>query len=139
MVSVVVPLTVTWMTPPYAQLHMDELFSAGTPPTWTVGDPGVHGAGTTGIHVPGVNTPSAAAVWAAVIGFAKLMHTPKGMMFAIGLLSMIVAIGFDSAITRLSGMTISDDGATPNEHLSIAPVATGCPIDAPYADGQGRR
>ena len=50
----------------------------------TVGDPGAHGAGTTGMQGVGVRTPIAALVADAVVGFARLAHTPNGMMFTIG-------------------------------------------------------
>lgn len=109
-------------------MHVEESVSAGILPTVTVEEPGIHGAGITGTHVPGVSTPSAAAVCAAVIGFAKLEHTPNGGMFAMGLLSMIDAIGFFSAVTFADGITLSVDGATPNEHCSMAPVTTGVPM-----------
>lgn len=45
-------------------------FNAGVFPTRTVGDPGDHGAGITGMHGIGVKTPNAAAVAAATAGFA---------------------------------------------------------------------
>lgn len=47
-------ITVNWpgmlnvMTPPQAQFAIHELFTAGLPPIITVGEPGLHGAGTTG-------------------------------------------------------------------------------------------
>ena len=50
------------ITPPYAHAQVEVLFSAGAPPTCTVGEPGVHGAAVTGMHAPGVNTPKAAEV-----------------------------------------------------------------------------
>jgi hypothetical protein len=65
----------------------------------TVGDPGTQGAGKTGIHVPGVKTPLAATVWAAVIGLAMLWHLPKvpagGLKFE-ALLSIMLPAGFDT-------------------------------------------
>ena len=42
--------------------QVEALFSAGAPPTCTIGEPGVHGAAVTGTHAPGVNTPKAAEV-----------------------------------------------------------------------------
>lgn len=110
-------------------MHVDESVSAGFLPTITEVEPGTHGAGMTGTHVPGVSTPRAAAVCAAVIGLARLEHTPNGGMFAIAMLSMMLAIGFFSAITRAAGITLSVDGATPNEHCSNAPVTTGVPME----------
>src|SRR5687767_11724344 len=49
------------ITPPYTQLHMEPIVSAGLPPIKVIGAPGAHGAGTIGVHVPGVSTPVAAA------------------------------------------------------------------------------
>jgi hypothetical protein len=96
----------------------------------TVGDPGTHGAAVTGMHGIGVNTPIAAAVAAATVGLAGDWHIPKGKMFSIGLLSMILAIGIE-VITLLAGMTISELGATPKLHLSIAPPQTRLPMISP--------
>ena len=66
----VVPGFVIWITPPYAQMAFELWFNAGVFPTRTVGDPGDHGAGITGMHGIGVKTPNAAAVAAATAGFA---------------------------------------------------------------------
>jgi hypothetical protein len=118
------------IAPPYAHMHCDESVSAGLFPTSTVGEPGTHGAGSTGVHVPGVNTPSAAAVCAAVMGLARLLHRPNGAMLRNGLLSMIVAIGMFSTRTLFSGSTLSVLGATPNVQSNAAPLATGIPIAA---------
>ena len=72
------------ITPPQAHIHVEVLFNAGILAMRTVGDPGVHGATTTGMHGMGVKTPNAAAVAAATAGFAGLIHAPKGMMFTMG-------------------------------------------------------
>ena len=58
--------------------------SAGMLAISTVGAPGTQGAGVFGMHGVGVSTPSAAAVAAAVVGLARLVHGPNGMMFIIG-------------------------------------------------------
>lgn len=122
----VVPAKLIVITPPNAQLHIDELLSAGWPPISTVGEPGAHGATVTGVHGIGVNTPSAAAVAEATAGLERLMHTPKGGMFANGLLSMIVAAGLFSIIKGGPvGITIRLLGAAPNEHISEAVAITG--------------
>jgi len=52
---------------------------------------------------------------------------PKGKIFIIGLLSIILAIGM-VVVTRLAGKTINELGATPKLHLSMAPPHTTCPI-----------
>src|SRR5688572_30236516 len=106
-------------------MHWHAWCAVGAGPLRAVGAPGSHGATVTGVHVPGVSTPSAAAVWAAVIGFARLVHRPNGRMLTNGLLSMIVAAGRFSTSVRLSGSTISVLGARPNEHNVPAPVTTG--------------
>ena len=72
---------------------MDELLSAGKFPRSTVGDPGVQGAGVTGIQGIGVKTPKAAAVADATVGFAGEVHIPKGLIFVMGMVSMILASG----------------------------------------------
>lgn len=118
------------MIPPYTQLHFDVEFNAGKLATCAVADPGAQGAGVTGMHGPGVRTPSAAAVNDAVVGFERLMHTPNGMMFIIGLLSMMFAIGLFTAIVRLAGSTEMLEGAAPNEHMSMSPRTTGCGMAA---------
>jgi len=72
------------ITPPQAHMYVEVLFKAGMLAIRTVGDPGVHGATTTDMHGMGVNTPNAAAVAAATVGFVGLIHMPKGMIFAMG-------------------------------------------------------
>jgi hypothetical protein len=65
-------------------MHLLELFNAGSESINTVGDPGTHGAGMTGTQGMGVSTPSAAAVAAATMGFARELHIPNGGMFMMG-------------------------------------------------------
>jgi hypothetical protein len=65
--------------------------SIGLPFTCTVGTPGTQGADVTGTHGIGVRTPRAADVADATVGLARLEHIPNGLMFAIGMWSMIVA------------------------------------------------
>jgi hypothetical protein len=89
----------------------------------TVGEPGAHGAGITGIQGIGVNTPEAAAVADATVGLAKDEHIPKGMIFTIGLLSIMFASGVP-VNTRLMGRTTKELGARPKLHLSVAPEHT---------------
>ena len=54
-------------------------------PNKTVGAPGSHGEAVAGMQGIGVNTPSAAAVAAATIGLAMLMHVPNGMTLTSGM------------------------------------------------------
>lgn len=118
------PAYVMEMTPPQLQLHMEVLFKAGMLPSMTVDDPGLQGATVNGTHGIGVNTPMAAEVAAATAGFAMDMHMPKGGMFTMGLLSMMFAAGGPPHIVLFVGSTIKLLGATPNEHIIIAPATT---------------
>ncbi len=70
--------------PAHMHMHVDVLLRMGMLPSSTVGEPGIQGAAVAGMQGMGVNTPSAAAVAAATIGFAGEMHMPNGMMFIIG-------------------------------------------------------
>ena len=98
------------------QINVDWAVRAGIFPTNTVGDPGIQGAGVAGMHGIGVSTPSAAAVAAATVGLARLLHIPNGIMFTNGLLSIIFAIGMLPTIVRLVGSTFNVPGAMPKEH-----------------------
>jgi hypothetical protein len=107
------------MTPAHVHMHVLLEVNAGKLLISVFGAPGVHGAGTTGTH--GTGEPRAAMT----AGLAGAVHIPNGGMFAIGVKSMIVAAGLFSAFTGGPlGITMSVDGATPNEHLSIAPMFT---------------
>lgn len=112
------------MTPPQLHIHVEDAFSAGYLPIITVGDPGAHGEDITGMQGIGVSTPKAADVAAATCGFVIVLHIPKGIMFRIGMLSMIVAAGILEARTLLVGMTFKVDGAIPKGHFNVAPKTT---------------
>lgn len=111
------------ITPPQLQVHFDELFNAGLFATNTVGEPGAHGADITGTHGIGVNTPIAAEVAADTCGFDIEVHIPNGIIFTIGLLSIMVATGILETTFAL-GITFNIDGAIPNVHIHIAPPHT---------------
>ena len=49
---------------------------------------------------------------------------PKGIIFFMGMLSMMVAAGFPSTITLFSGVIIMLPGATPKLHVHMAPKVT---------------
>lgn len=121
------PGTLICMMPPQLHISLEELFSAGMLPINTVGAPGAQGAAVTGRQGMGVSTPSAAAVAAATIGFAGLLHIPNGGMLTMGLLSMMLAAGVP-VIVRLAGNTTRLLGATPKLHIIIAPVQTCIPM-----------
>jgi hypothetical protein len=95
--------------------------------TITVAEPGAHGAVVTGMQGMGVNTPIAADVADATIGFASELHIPNGMIFAIGILSMMLAIGV-VVLTMFLGRTVRELGVVPKLHLSIALLHTIKPI-----------
>ena len=109
------------MTPPQLHMHLEFMSSAGMFPMSTVGTPGTQGAEVTGMHGMGVRTPSAAAVAAATMGFARLEHMPNGEMFTMGTWSMMLAMGARPT-TPFVGSTLRGDGATPKLHCRIAPV-----------------
>jgi hypothetical protein len=99
-----------------------------------VGTPGSHGAVVAGTHGIGVKTPNAAAVAAATVGLAKLLHMPNGGMLTIGMWSMTLAACMPPAVTRLTGSTCNDAGAAPKLHRSIAPLATCNAISPPIVE-----
>jgi hypothetical protein len=112
------------ITPPKAHIKVDVSFRAGMLPMRTVGDPGAQGAGVTGIHGKGVRTPPAAVVALRTAGFAGLEHMMKVGMFLTGMLSMIVAAGWEWVNTLFSGVTTSTPGASPKGHCKKAPLQT---------------
>jgi hypothetical protein len=77
-----------------------------------------------GMHGPGVKTPKAAAVRAAVVGLARLMQTPNGAIFKNGTVSMQDPIGPPAPMTIEAGKNVSAPGAAPKGHIVIAPQQT---------------
>ena len=124
----VCPAELKLITPPHWHMSLQELLSAGLPAMVTVGEPGAHGAVVTGTHGMGVSTPCAAAVALMTWGFAVEEHMPKGRIFLLGMLSMIVAAGNPPTVTLLSGVIVSAEGDTPNEHCIIPDITACCPI-----------
>ena len=84
----------------------------------SVAEPGIQGAGITGVQGIGVNTPKAAAVAAATAGLAGDLHMPNGKIFTKGLKSMMFAAGLLSHITRFAGKTTRLLGAMPIVHIN---------------------
>lgn len=111
------------ITPPHMQVQVEELFRAGIPPSMTVAAPGAQGATVAGIHGIGVNTPRAAAVAAATVGFEGDMHMANGGIFTVGLLSMMLAAGAPT-IVLFVGSTESALGAAPKVQAIIEPAVT---------------
>ena len=108
------------MTPAHMHMHLLVLLRAGMLSRMTVGEPGTQGAGVLGMQGMGVRTPHAAAVAAATVGLARLVHMPKGSMLTIGAWSMMLAAGWLPAIVRWIGRTISVDGAMPKVQAKVA-------------------
>jgi hypothetical protein len=119
-----VPGMLKAIAPPHVHRHFDTLSSAGILAIMTVGAPGTHGAIVIGMHGMGVGTPIAAAVAAMTIGLAIELQTPNGMMFTIGMWSMMFAAGGPSHRTLFFGSTTRLDGAAPNVQVIIAPIDT---------------
>jgi hypothetical protein len=118
------------MQPPQLHINLLSEVNAGMLPISTVGAPTTQGAVVIGMQGMGVSAPNAAAVAAATIGFAILVHIPKGMTFNNGLLSMMLAAGI-STNTLLAGNTINVEGAAPKVQLITAPAVTKFPITSP--------
>ena len=108
-------------------INLELSLRAGWLATSTVGEPGAQGAVVIGMHGIGVKTPKAAAVADATVGFAIEVHITKGIMFNIGTLSMMLAIGM-LVFTIFTGRTVIELGAVPKLHFSIAPLHTIEPI-----------
>jgi len=119
---------ITDICPPQLHISLHVSVKAGILPTFTVGEPGVHGEGVTGTQGWGVKTPIAADVAAATVGLDKVLHTPKGMMLTVGLLSIMVPTGLLPAITLFCGVMTRPLGAAPKVHVSCAPIVTNIAI-----------
>jgi hypothetical protein len=106
------------------QLQVQVWLTAGKLPTKKVGELGAQGATVMGMQGCGTRTPKAAMVAAATCGLAGEIHMPNGMIFTKGWWSMMLAAGMLLLIKRFSGSTIRVDGATPIEHINVAPLTT---------------
>jgi len=80
----VCPGEVIEITPAHMHMHVEVSFRAGMLASCNIGEPGVQGAVVFGMHGIGVNTPKAADVAEATVGFAIELHMPNGRMFTIG-------------------------------------------------------
>jgi hypothetical protein len=118
------------MIPPNAHISIESLVNKGPGLAMTVGFVGIQMPAGVGMHGPGVKTPKAAAVKAAVVGLAILMQTPNGAMFKNGTVSIQVPIGPAAPITIGVGKNVNVPGAAPNGHEVIAPQQTPNPIDS---------
>ena len=114
------PGVVNVITPAHMHISVCVLSSVGMFASSTFGTPATHGAGVAGMHGIGVSTPSAADVAAATVGFAMLVQAPNGIMFTIGMWSMMLAANCPLIVVRLTGSTESTEGAIPIVHMSCA-------------------
>jgi hypothetical protein len=121
------PGLVMEICPPHMHIHLPLSNKAGWFITITLLG-GAHGAKMAGTQGIGVSTPIAAEVAAATCGLAIDWHMPKGKMFVIGTISIIVAINMFCAFGRKGTVTINEDGAIPKLHCSNAPIQTNFPI-----------
>ena len=112
------------MMPPNEQIRVLVLSNVGKLPRRTVGAPGTHGAIVMGVQGTGVGTPNAAVVAAIKAGFVGLKHIPNGMIFTIGIWSMILASGTIFVWTLFVGNTTRELGAIPKLHIIIEPIQT---------------
>lgn len=81
---------------------------------------GAQGAVVFGTQGAGVNKTGSGRF---VAGLTTLLHMPKGIMFALGLLSIIVAIG-PLAIMVVCAFVFRVAGAVPKVHCKFAPIHT---------------
>ena len=123
--TVTAGVMVTEMTPDQVQLHLQELVSAGAPPTIIFREPGVQGATIAGTHGPGTWAPRAAARAAMTAGLVAELHMPNPGMLMKGLLSMMLAAGWLPLMTRCRGRTVRGAGAMPKLHCRSDPFVTG--------------
>lgn len=119
--------------PPHMQFRQELAVKIGPTIPMAVVD-GIHGPRGIGIHGAGVKTPNAAAVNAAVIGLAILIHTPNGFTFKNGIKSTHEPIGPVGVIIIESGKNVNGVGATPKLHFTNAPLPAANPgiIQPPY-------
>jgi hypothetical protein len=101
--------------PPQLHIIIESLSNIGLLFRITVGLIGIHGAAIIGIHGIGVKIPKAAAVAAATMGLAKLMHIPNGIIFKKVTLSKIEPHG-KLQKNEAVGNTTKGEGAAPNAH-----------------------
>jgi hypothetical protein len=97
-------------------MQVSPLQATGQSDDRTAGFVGIQGEVTAGAHGIGVNTPKAAAVAAATVGFDNAEHIPNVAILTTGIKSVIVATGNPPAKTRAFGTTTRGDGVVPNEH-----------------------
>lgn len=117
----------TLITPPNAHISIELSAKIGPVIPTMFGFVGIQGPVGVGMHGPGVSTPNAAAVSAAVDGFKRLLQTPNGAMFKNGTQSRQVAIG-PVGPKRFFGITVSGVGVSPIGQLSKAPMLQQNPI-----------
>jgi hypothetical protein len=104
------------ITPPKEHIQVFPTHATGPVVNNTVGLVGIQGAAIAGRQGIGVRTPNAAAVAAATIGLARLIHIPNMAIFNIGTKSVTQAAGMPPIKTPLVGKIVRGAGVAPNEH-----------------------
>jgi hypothetical protein len=123
--------TVQEIMPAQMHMHLSRLVASGTPPAVWVGAPGAQGIPVAGTQGCGVNTPEAAAVAEITAGLLGELHMPNGIMFTMGAVCTIVAVGTIGCGAPGTGVATKVDGAAPKVHCSTAPVVNGNPMSLP--------
>jgi hypothetical protein len=120
--------------PPHVHMQVLSLSRIGILESIILGFTGIQGDNVIGMQGIGVKTPKAAAVAAATIGFEGDEQVPKGRMFSMGTLAVILAPGPLTESSRVMGSTISFPGAAPKAHFTIPSAFTCIPIIFPLYD-----
>lgn len=107
--------------PPNAHISFEVVSNTGIPINKTEGFIGSQVPAGVGIQFPGFNTPSDAAVLAAVIGFIKLVHNTKPETLKNGTQS-VQRPTFGPVANTVEGVAVNTPGAIPKGHLNITPV-----------------
>ena len=98
-----------------AQRHssFEVLLSAGRFSINTLLEPGIQGAAVFGMHgALNLALSAPGTLIDATAGLDILPHMPKGIIFSIGVKSIIVAAGLDTVFT-VDGITCKTDGISP--------------------------
>lgn len=107
--------------PPQVQIHLHVVSSVGMNPVVTEVLPVIQGATVMGMQGIGVSTPKAAAVAAATVGLAILIHVPKvGILTSGAKFMMVPTVSIDDTIAV--GVTVRGAGAAPKVQVIRADV-----------------
>ena len=119
--------------PANAHINIELFVNTGPVRVVTFGFVGSQTPAGTGMHGPGVRTPNAAAVCAAVTGFKRLLQGPNIDTFKYEMQSVIDAKGRKLPLISL-GIIFITAGINPIGQLRIAPEQQQNPIYASLVD-----